>query len=172
MSSNTLIHISVLQSAIKASTNKSKKDKKKSKKGFDALDDAESKSPPPEKELKGEINAAEGDIGAPKNAVQMTAEELADEEWGPAKEKGKKKKGKKSKGKTEDENEVTQENAIKNEEPAIEPDVLQEVKPVDVAADDLVDEEWGPLKQKGGKKKNNKSKDKSDEEEQNEALGT
>lgn len=40
---------------------------------------------------------------AGKGPVEMTAEELADEEWGPVKEKGKKgKKGKGKKGKAVD----------------------------------------------------------------------
>ena len=55
-----------------------------------------------------DIAEAEGSGGeAPKKgAVQMTADELADEEWGPVKEKGKKaKKGKGKKGKALDEDE-------------------------------------------------------------------
>ena len=42
---------------------------------------------------------------ADKGPVQMTAEELADEEWGPVKDKKKGKKGKK-KGHTADEDEA------------------------------------------------------------------
>lgn len=46
---------------------------------------------------------------AGKGPVQMTAEELADEEWGPVKEKGKKaKKGKGKKSKAVDEEEEDQ----------------------------------------------------------------
>ncbi|OBZ71972.1 Eukaryotic translation initiation factor 5B [Grifola frondosa] len=82
-----------LMSVIKASA----KNKKKGKKG--ALDTAVSfeDGPPPGAGSDGEAAAAKGDISAPKKAVEMTAEELADEEWGPVKEKGK--KGKKAKGK-------------------------------------------------------------------------
>ncbi|KAK0467779.1 uncharacterized protein EV420DRAFT_1616612 [Desarmillaria tabescens] len=80
-----------LMSAIKASSGKNKKDKKKAKQQPVDLDDAE------------ENEEAE----AKKQPVEMTAEELADEEWGPVKDKGKGKKGKKgkaAKGKpTEDE---------------------------------------------------------------------
>lgn len=44
---------------------------------------------------------------AAKNPVEMTAEELADEEWGSTKEKGKKaKKGKNKKGKAQAESDV------------------------------------------------------------------
>ncbi|SJL01358.1 uncharacterized protein ARMOST_04678 [Armillaria ostoyae] len=80
-----------LMSAIKASSGKNKKDKKKAKQQPVDLDDAEENE---EAEVK-------------KQPVEMTAEELADEEWGPVKDKGKGKKGKKgkaAKGKpTEDE---------------------------------------------------------------------
>jgi translation initiation factor 5B len=45
-----------------------------------------------------------------KNPVQVTAEDLADEEWGPVKEKKKKeKKGKGKKGKAQDEDEDEEE---------------------------------------------------------------
>lgn len=40
-----------------------------------------------------------------KQPVEMTAEELADEEWGPVKDKGKGKKGKKGKPVKKDESE-------------------------------------------------------------------
>lgn len=74
---------------IKASTNKGKKDKKKAKKG--AME-----SPPPE-DPEEAAEAAEA-----KKPVEVTAEDLADEEWGPVKgKKGKKDKGKK--GKNDDE---------------------------------------------------------------------
>lgn len=50
--------------------------------------------------------AAKGDISSPGKPTMMTAEELADEEWGPVKEKGgKKKKGKKGKDIADDEKE-------------------------------------------------------------------
>lgn len=79
------------QSAIKATSAKGKKDKKKAKKGGLDLADAEDAIP-----------EGEGEVTAAKNPVEMTAEELADEEWGPSKEKGKKaKKGKAKKGKAQ-----------------------------------------------------------------------
>lgn len=75
--------ISTIQSAIKATNAKAKKDKKKPKKNF--ID-------PVEDEL-----AFDGEEKAPsKGPVEMTAEELADEEWGAV---TKEKKGKKAKGK-------------------------------------------------------------------------
>lgn len=96
-----LIH-SILQSAIKASSGKPKKDKKKAKKASPATP------------LSGAQSDQEDDVS--KGPVQMTAEELADEEWGPAKEKGKKgKKGKGKKGK-KDESEDEEEEK-KDEEP-------------------------------------------------------
>ncbi|KAG8218255.1 hypothetical protein J3R82DRAFT_3865 [Butyriboletus roseoflavus] len=74
-----------LMSVIKASTAKGKKDKKKAKKVQEDLD-----------EPLGEEPAAVVD----KAPVEMTADDLADEEWGPSKDKGKKdKKGKGKKGK-------------------------------------------------------------------------
>ncbi|KAK7051356.1 eukaryotic translation initiation factor 5B [Paramarasmius palmivorus] len=78
-----------LMSAIKA--NSKKKDKKKGKKDVPPVDFDD---PPAEDEA----------TPAPsKKPVEMTAEDLVDEEWGPAKEKGKKgKKGKGKKGKADE----------------------------------------------------------------------
>lgn len=84
------------KSTIKAA--KGKKDKKKPKKGgFDADLDGEQ----PDEEAANS-----------KKAVEVTAEDLADEEWGPVKgKKGKKGKGKK--GKNEDaEDEAAQGTAV------------------------------------------------------------
>lgn len=94
-----------VQSVIKASANKGKKDKKKDKKkGVDKAVDFED-GPAPGEGSDGEAAAAMGDISAPKKPVEMTAEDLADDEWGPLKEKGKKgKKGKGKKGKAQDDN--------------------------------------------------------------------
>ena len=76
------------KSVIKATSNKTKKDKKKNKRL--AADDAEDDAVP-----QGE---PEADSSISKNPVEMTAEDLADEEWGPLKgKKGKKAKGKKGK---------------------------------------------------------------------------
>ena len=63
--------------------------------------------PPPGEGSDGEAAAAKGDISAPKSGVVVTADDLADEEWGPLKERGKKvKKGKAKKSKAEDEDET------------------------------------------------------------------
>ncbi|KAI0637635.1 hypothetical protein C8Q77DRAFT_378932 [Trametes polyzona] len=100
-----------LMSVIKASQKgkKDKKDKKKDKKKGGADDDNGSVSfadgAKPGEGSDGEDAAAKGDISAPQKAVQMTAEELADEEWGPVKEKGKKGKKGKKKGKAQDDDE-------------------------------------------------------------------
>ena len=58
--------------------------------------------PPPGEGSDGEAAAAKGDISAPKSGVTVTADDLAEEEWGPVKEKGKVKKGKAKKSKAED----------------------------------------------------------------------
>lgn len=98
-----------LMSTLKASSKK--KDKKKNKKAAAEED----------------VDFANGDAAedaAPKAAPkEVTAEELADEEWGPAKEKGKKgKKAKGKKGKAADEEEA-------NEEAAGTPEPTQAVAP-------------------------------------------
>ncbi|QRV72399.1 Elongation factor Tu GTP binding domain [Ceratobasidium sp. AG-Ba] len=97
-----------LMSTLKAQTSK-KKDKKKNKKGGEvAFEDG----PPPGEGDSAEEAAAKGDISAPKAAVQMTAEELADEEWGPVKTKKEKgKKGKKKGGKAAKDDDEEEENA-------------------------------------------------------------
>lgn len=91
-----------LMSAIKASTGGKKKDKKKAKHAIQ--DDP----------------YAEEVVDAPpveKGPVQMTAEELADEEWGPVKDKKKKdKKGKKKSGAVADDDEAE---ASKDVTPAV-----------------------------------------------------
>jgi translation initiation factor 5B len=59
--------------------------------------------PPPGEGSDGEAAAARGDISAPKPGVAVTPDDLADEEWGPVKEKGKQgKKGKAKMDKAED----------------------------------------------------------------------
>ncbi|CAE6451660.1 unnamed protein product [Rhizoctonia solani] len=78
-----------LMSVIKASTGK-KKDKKKNKKAADPEDEAPATT-------GGDEAVTNEDTSAPKAPVEMTAEDLADEEWGPV--KGKKDKGKKGKKK-------------------------------------------------------------------------
>ena len=82
----------VIQSVIKASANKSKKDKKKGKKNADSV--ALTDGQPPGEGSETEDAAAKGDISVTKKEVEMTAEEIEDEEWGKAKDKGKGKKGK------------------------------------------------------------------------------
>ncbi|KAK2462273.1 hypothetical protein APHAL10511_005579 [Amanita phalloides] len=73
-----------LMSVIKA--NKKKKDKKKSKKGTEDVHDGSA-----------EVADIAAEDGGAKNAIQVTADSLADEEWGQAKEKKKKDKKKKEK---------------------------------------------------------------------------
>jgi translation initiation factor 5B len=79
-------------------TQKNKKDKKK---GGAASTLATSVTfadgPPPGEGSDGEATAAKGDISAPGSGIAVMPDDLADEEWGPVKEKGK--KGKKGKGK-------------------------------------------------------------------------
>ncbi|KAI8984932.1 hypothetical protein BD414DRAFT_523018 [Trametes punicea] len=99
-----------LMSVIKASTQKGKKDKKEKKKdkkkGGTADEDPSvsfADGAAPGEGSDDEAAAAKGDVSAPQKAVQMTAEELADEEWGPVKDKGKKGKKGKKKGKAQEE---------------------------------------------------------------------
>ncbi|CCM01032.1 uncharacterized protein FIBRA_03080 [Fibroporia radiculosa] len=91
-----------LMSVIKASsrTKKDKKDKKAGKKP--AADVSFADGPSPGEGSDGEAAAAKGDISAPQKPIQMTAEDLADEEWGPVKDTKKSKKGKGKKGKAHD----------------------------------------------------------------------
>ena len=82
------------------STMKNKKDKKKVKKGL-----SEPIEPSVgDHQLRGRPDGENVSVGehvvVSKNAIEVTAEDLADEEWGPVNEKGKKaKKGKPKKGK-------------------------------------------------------------------------
>ncbi|KJA21714.1 hypothetical protein HYPSUDRAFT_140306 [Hypholoma sublateritium FD-334 SS-4] len=79
-----------------------KKEKKKAKPAYDDFDD----------EVPAEATES-------KNPVEVTAEDLADEEWGPVKDKKKKdKKGKGKKGKQQDGNEDEEKEAGKEEEGA------------------------------------------------------
>ncbi|KAJ6463233.1 hypothetical protein C8R47DRAFT_1238517 [Mycena vitilis] len=95
-----------LMSAIKATT-KGKKDKKKPKKATpsDAVDDPQ---------------GSDGEAAATsKKPVEVTAEDLADEEWGPVKEKKSKKgKGKKAKAQDDSEDEAKIDEAEPNPAPA------------------------------------------------------
>ena len=100
--------LSDFQSTLRA-TQKNQKDKKGKKKKGDVLDSGGpsvsfASGPSPGEGSDGEAASAKGDISAPKTGVTVTPEDLADEEWGPVKEKGKKgKKGKGKQSKAEDE---------------------------------------------------------------------
>ncbi|KAF8495216.1 hypothetical protein F5888DRAFT_1843837 [Russula emetica] len=96
-----------LMSTLRATQkNKEKKGKKKKDDNKEPSVSFES-GPPPGEGSDGEAAAAKGDISAPKSGVVVTADDLADGEWGPVKEKGKKvKKGKAKKNKAEDEDET------------------------------------------------------------------
>ncbi|CAE6404362.1 unnamed protein product [Rhizoctonia solani] len=145
-----------LMSAIKASTGK-KKDKKKNKKDADPVDDAE-----PTVEASEVI--ANDDTSAPKAPVEMTAEDLADEEWGPA--KSKKDKGKK--GKKKGAAKVEEKDEAEDEPPVAEATVV-ETKPIPVETPATADggdneegdgEEGGKLLSKKEKEKLKKEKEK------------
>ncbi|PBL01910.1 hypothetical protein ARMGADRAFT_1023285 [Armillaria gallica] len=119
-----------LMSAIKASSGKNKKDKKKAKQQPVDLDDAE------------ENEEAE----AKKQPVEMTAEELADEEWGPVKDKGKGKKGKKgkaAKGKPTEDEEPEVQAKEETQSTTIEPSPIPATPTAEVDEDD---EEGGGVK--------------------------
>lgn len=102
-----------LMSVIKA-TSKGKKDKKKVKKGpIDATNGV------PDGSVVAEGSDGEG-VSASKGPIEVTAEDLADEEWGPVKEKNKKdKKGKGKKSKQQDE--VVEDEKDEEEKVAIAP---------------------------------------------------
>ncbi|KAG7096504.1 hypothetical protein E1B28_003934 [Marasmius oreades] len=139
-----------LMSAIKASS-KSKKDKKKAKKENIPIDVDEEPHD-------------EAEPSASKKPVEMTAEDLAEEEWGPVKEKGKKgKKGKDKRGKAGDPaQEEVQEPTLPSKADDTE---SSSKKPGEMTADDLVDAEWGrSAKEKGKKGKKGKEKEEKAEE--------
>jgi translation initiation factor 5B len=144
----------VLQSAIKANSGKTKKDKKKGKKGKDV---SFADGPAPGDGLSDEEAAAGADVAKPKKAVEMSAEDLADEEWGSVKEKkSKKRKGKKAAAADEEDEEIP---------PPPEP--VEEVKaPTEMTAEEFADEEFGIGKKKGKKgKKGAKEKEPEPEPE-------
>ncbi|TFK43116.1 hypothetical protein BDQ12DRAFT_596557 [Crucibulum laeve] len=112
-----------LMSALKATASKPKKEKKKGK---------PQASEPIANE--GEDTAAE----VSKGPVQVTADDLADEEWGPVKEKKKKdKKGKGKKGKTVDEEEEEEEEPAAETVASTAPVVLEPRAPAAVEAEDV-----------------------------------
>ncbi|KAL4241296.1 translation initiation factor 5B [Abortiporus biennis] len=118
-----------LMSVIKASTNKSKKDKKKAKKSESVTFED---GPSPGHGSDTEAAEAKGDISAPQKPVQMTAEELADEEWGPVKDKkGNKNKNKKAKAEADTEDGQQEEPKPAEETAAAE----EEIKADDGEAD-------------------------------------
>ncbi|KAF8169499.1 hypothetical protein BJ912DRAFT_933806 [Pholiota molesta] len=91
----TMKTMSLISSAGKAK----KKEKKKAKGGFDDL-----------------VNEVPVEAIESKKPVEVTAEDLADEEWGPVKEKKKDKKGKSKKGKQlQDEGEEEEEKGAKDD---------------------------------------------------------
>ncbi|KAF4616123.1 hypothetical protein D9613_011481 [Agrocybe pediades] len=109
-----------------SSAGKPKKEKKKKEKAkdFDDFDDQ---------------NDAAPSIAESKAPIEVTAEDLADEEWGPVKEKKKKdKKGKGKKGKVDEEEEET-EKAKPTASPAPEAEVTPTATPAE--KDDAEDDE-------------------------------
>ncbi|KAG8763881.1 hypothetical protein FRC11_010001 [Ceratobasidium sp. 423] len=150
-----------LMSAIKASTGK-KKDKKKNKKAADPEDEAPVTT-------GGDGAIANDDTSAPKGPVEMTAEDLADEEWGPV--KGKKDKGKKGKKKGAAKAEEKDEAEAEAEaEPTTVEAIPVETKPASVEAPVEADggddeegdgEEGGKILTKKEKEKLKKEKEKA-----------
>jgi len=80
------------QSAIKASNIKGKKEKKKPKKEKESVSFAD--GPPPGEGESDEEHRAKGALTNQNKPMEMTAEELADEEWGPSSKDKKSKKKK------------------------------------------------------------------------------
>ncbi|KAH7888137.1 hypothetical protein F5I97DRAFT_1942374 [Phlebopus sp. FC_14] len=141
-----------LMSAIKATAARGKKDKKKKKVEQNFDDEPVDETPTPVVD---------------NGPVEMTADDLADEEWGPSKDKGKKgKKGKGKQGKTQDEDEE----APKAEQPTPAPAAEQTPEPKD--ADDE-DADTGPtILSKKEKEKLKKEREKAKKKAQAEAKKT
>ncbi|KAL6297969.1 hypothetical protein BKA93DRAFT_107987 [Sparassis latifolia] len=162
-----------LMSAIKASS-KNKKDKK-GKKPPAVTSVSFADGPSPGNGSDGEAAAAQGDISAPKKPVEMTADDLADEEWGPAKGKGKKaKKSKGKKGKTPDED-LDQEPAAAESEVAPEEAVAPapaEPKDEDEADEDAGDDAGPKVLSKKEKEKLKKEREKAKKKAQAAAKKT
>lgn len=166
-----------LMSALKAV--RTKKDKKKSKKG--AEDGAETSvsfadGPPPGEGSGGEgtedavvagdvqfhhSTVAKGDISAPKKAIEMTPDDLADEEWGAATgKKGKKDKGKKTKAQVpKEENFGSEEVIVVEVTESKEPSALHSSQTKD--DDDVVDENGPKILSKKEKEKLKKEREKA-----------
>ncbi|KAG9029648.1 hypothetical protein FRB95_005036 [Tulasnella sp. JGI-2019a] len=153
-----------LMSAIKSSAAKPKKEKKrKDKKRWDDDDDMGETIPPsvgfadgpgPGEGSDGEAAAARGDITTASHGQEMTAEELADLEFGPA--KGKKSKGKKAskKGKA----------AAEDEDGAQAAETEPTTEPADAPADDVADDDA----EGGGKVLSKKEKERLKKEREKE----
>ncbi|KAI0260503.1 hypothetical protein BC834DRAFT_900115 [Gloeopeniophorella convolvens] len=147
-----------LMSTLKA-TQKTKKDKKsKKKEGADAPGTSVSfvEGPPPGEGSDTEAAGAKGDISSPKAGVEMTPDDLADEEWGPLKEKGKKgKKGKGNKSKADDDDATTA-----PEPPQLEPTAADPTPPTQESNDAEDPEEGEGLKLLSKKEKEKLKKEK------------
>ncbi len=132
---------------------KGKKDKKKGGRGFDALADDDA--------AKDDADDTPSNA-APKEATPANVDDLVDEEWGPSKEKSKKKKGKKGKGKKDEEDEEV-------DEPS-KPSADVDKAPIELTAEEAMEDEWGPAEGKGKGKKGKKGKaakaDDADEEKE------
>ncbi|KAF7354856.1 Tr-type G domain-containing protein [Mycena sanguinolenta] len=139
-----------LMSVIKASS-KSKKDKKKAKKGA-VNDDADGFDDAPAAEADTEA------VTASKKAVEMTAEELADEEWGPVKEKAK--KGKKAKGKKEKAQDESEDEKIDEAEPSPTPAPASAPPPAEAPAPKEADDDDDAAEEPGAKVLSKKEKEK------------
>ncbi|KAF8966419.1 hypothetical protein BDZ97DRAFT_1903742 [Flammula alnicola] len=131
-----------LMSLIGSASKAKKKDKKKNKAGANDSDDFENESPAATIESK--------------KPVEVTAEDLADEEWGPVHEKKKEKKGKGKKGKQEEEDEKEEEKV--NDDVAPAPTATPGVK--DEGDDEEVEEPGTKVLSKKEKEKLKKEREK------------
>ncbi|KZO93745.1 hypothetical protein CALVIDRAFT_566224 [Calocera viscosa TUFC12733] len=160
-----------LMSTIKASQSKNKKEKKKKNKHEVSFEDG----PPPGEGEEAEDAAAKGDISAPKKPVEVTADELADEEWGPTKPKKGKKDKKGGKGKPAPVEEEPEEEAAPAEEakpPKPEPVVAPaKAEAPPAAADEDEDDEpaGGRILSKKEKEKLKKEREKAKKKAQADA---
>ncbi|KAF7330874.1 Tr-type G domain-containing protein [Mycena venus] len=140
-----------LMSTLKATT-KGKKDKKKAKKGA-VNDDVNGADDP----LSAEADADAAAVS--KKPVEVTAEDLADEEWGPVKEKvkkGKKAKGKKAKAQDDSEDEAK----VDETEPSPAPASASALAPAEAPAPKEADDDEDAPEEPGVKVLSKKEKEK------------
>ncbi|RDB15518.1 Eukaryotic translation initiation factor 5B [Hypsizygus marmoreus] len=142
-----------LMSALKATAAKGKKDKKKPKKNV--VEDVANGSA-----LGEGSDAEDAPASTSKGPIQVTAEDLADEEWGPVKEKKKKDKKKGKKGKAQDDEDEKKEDEKAEEEKSTPAPAESATLPKDDGASDA-EEAGAKILSKKEKEKLKKEREKA-----------